>query len=144
MASWEHLADPVEERDAGNSSQPPTSAEWSERDTPPTSAGTPFTEENVRRFTEEGPGAPHDRDADPVLDHEESSHNAILSMGERRAPAGEESAGPRHELQIPEQRPNTAVGSPEGGEDFPSSNMLQAARTLATTMVILRRDLLGE
>ena len=114
-------------------SRTPTSAEQRR-------GGMPFTEENVRRFTEEGSGPPRDLDADPVPDHEETSHDAILSLGERRAGPGEERAGPTHELQIPEQRPNTAVGSPEDDEDFPSRNMLQGARTLATTMVILRQE----
>ena len=66
--------------------------------------------------------------------------NAILNMGERRAPSGEERGVPTHELQIPEQRPYTAVGSSEDDEDFPSTNMPQGARTLATTMVILRQE----
>ena len=74
-------------------------------------------------------------------DHDDDNDNdAILSMGERRAPPGEERAGLTHELQIPEQRPNTAGGSPADDEDSPSRNMIQGARTLATTMVILRRE----
>ena len=104
-------------------------------------AGMPVTEEIVRRFTEEGPGAPRDRHVEPVLDHEESLHNAILTaMGELRVPSDEDRARPGHELQVPEQPPNTVVGSPEYKKDCPSRNMIQGARTLAATMVILWQD----
>merc|ERR1712093_962904 len=79
MASWVHLHPackdaPVVQRErvTGSTSQPPTSAECSERPTPPTSAerftrDLPFTED-ARQFTGEGPGAPRDCDADPHSD----------------------------------------------------------------------------
>ena len=107
------------------------------------------TKENVRRFTEHGPGATRDRDVDADSDQDEVSHNALLGMGERRFPTtmddghelpGEERAGPSHLLQVPEQRPNTPLGSSGDEEDFPPMNVLRGTETLATTMVILRRE----
>merc|ERR1712124_2597 len=150
MASWVHLHPackdaPVVQRErvTGSTSQPPTSAECSERPTPPTSAerftrDLPFTED-ARQFTGIGPGAPRDCDADPHSeegpearrdcdgspdsDHEESTQNVLLSilnMGERLVPmemddGRAEGAGQSHALQVPEQQTNSPFGSPRFG-----------------------------